>query len=775
MTTPSIAQAGTATEALNQPYDVVLGSAPTNGNVLVAFYWTEDWLNTDPIPSLSPGSWTQDAAGEGYNSTQYGGPGGAARIVALSRQVGSGESGTITVTPSAIASSVSVYEVADGAWPPTVSTGTATVTATIGGTLSAVAAGTAMFMVGWGMQRTGYAPADSVNPLPGNTELRDGPSAKYHSWVGYGTAAGGTIYVGGTPASNANLNKWGIYEIGYLFAGQSVTVPVAQFIGSPTSGNAPLTVQFTDQSSNTPTSWSWDFGDSTSGTAQHPSHVYAAGTYTVSLVATNGSGSGTATRTAYITAILPEPGLSIGTAAVFSDRAIDWRISRGASPEITGGASIGQATITVQNFADDQFNPENGSSPIAGDLVDGTPIWIGVNEDGRLAGTAVRGLFGGYITDVTPIAVPGSTYPPTVEISAEDVLGRLSRTRVSLPLSRDRSHGELREAILDAADVTERDLGSEIETMPVSGADGYALGELEALNRATGTRHFIKPGDSATSWYTYVARDRQWNLSGDAQGTITAGMRGVNPPSGWRRSADTVINQQRVTFTPVAFTPAQVTVWEAEVLPFTVTSGDREFWIQFDAYVDAPTVDLSYSGATVISTLTSFGDTARLVVSSAGTAEVTTLSVEGSLARRAPDESFVASDPVSQALPRGVRSGSDISGDYVGTLASARGLAEHIVWRYSDPQVRPTVTVTNWLPEQFDLDLFDVVEFNSSQIGVANRLFEIVGITHEGRHAGTNAIQHTTTYVLQECRAQTDPGWFVLDSSLLDGTDILAY
>ncbi|MBD3178690.1 MAG: S8 family serine peptidase, partial [Candidatus Latescibacteria bacterium] len=37
--------------------------------------------------------------------------------------------------------------------------------------------------------------------------------------------------------------------------------PVAAFSGSPTSGDAPLTVNFTDQSSNSPTSWSWDFGD----------------------------------------------------------------------------------------------------------------------------------------------------------------------------------------------------------------------------------------------------------------------------------------------------------------------------------------------------------------------------------------------------------------------------------------------------------------------------------------------------------------------------------
>lgn len=777
MVAPTIVQSGTATEQLGLTHSVALPGTPTPGNVLVLYHWR--WNDTTGTATLSPGTWTQDAAGHGYDATQYGGPGLPARLVVYSRLAGT-ESGTVSVDPSsALSTRTLLVEVADAAYPPTIASGTATLTASVGGTASGTAASAAMLLTGWALQRTTYAPGDSVNPLANVTEIIDTSvtTTGFHAWVGYGTtASGGTIYVGGTPASNPNLNKWGQFWASSLLLSASSTVPVAQFTGTPTSGDVPLEVVFTDQSTNSPTSWAWTFGDSSSGTTQHPTHTYtSAGTYTVTLVATNGSGSGTATRTAYIVATQPEPGLSIGTAAVFSDRAMSWRITRGASPEITGGASIGQATITVQNFQDDKFNPENESSPIAGDLVDGTPVWIGVNSDGRLSGTAVRGLFGGYITDVTPLPVPGHTYPPTVEIRAEDALGRLSRTKVTLPLSRTRSHGSLREEVLDEAGITERTLGNEIETMPVSGADGYALGILEELNKATGTRHFIEPGDSQNAWYSYVARDRQWHLSGTAQGTIAAGMTGVTPPQGWRRSADTVINQQRVTFTPVTFTPAQVTVWQADVLPFTIAGADREYWIQFDAFVDSPTVDLTYTGATVTSSLTAFGDTARLNVSTAGTATVTRLTVEGSLARRAPDQSYIADDPVSQALPRGTRSGPDITGDYVGTLASARGLAEHVVWRYADPQVRPTLTVTNWLPYQFDLDLFDLIQFSSTQLGVSDRLFEIVGLTHEGRHAGANAIEHVTTYVLQECRVQSATNWFTTDTHAPDGSAITGY
>ena len=67
-------------------------------------------------------------------------------------------------------------------------------------------------------------------------------------------------------------------------------------------------MQFTDQSTNTPTSWSWTFGDGGTSTAQNPSHTYtAAGTYTVTLTASNAYGSDGETKTGYITVTDPRP------------------------------------------------------------------------------------------------------------------------------------------------------------------------------------------------------------------------------------------------------------------------------------------------------------------------------------------------------------------------------------------------------------------------------------------------------------------------------------
>jgi len=80
--------------------------------------------------------------------------------------------------------------------------------------------------------------------------------------------------------------------------------PVSEFSGTPTSGEAPLTVNFMDESTGgTPTSWSWDFGDnSETSTLPNPSHTYTEeGTYTVTLTATNAGGSDGETKVDYVT------------------------------------------------------------------------------------------------------------------------------------------------------------------------------------------------------------------------------------------------------------------------------------------------------------------------------------------------------------------------------------------------------------------------------------------------------------------------------------------
>ncbi|MBT8508661.1 hypothetical protein AZH53_09615 [Methanomicrobiaceae archaeon CYW5] len=67
-------------------------------------------------------------------------------------------------------------------------------------------------------------------------------------------------------------------------------------------GAAPLTVHFTDASTDTPTMWAWTFGDGGTSNEQNPTHLYTAeGVYNVTLTATNAGGSDTETKVGFVT------------------------------------------------------------------------------------------------------------------------------------------------------------------------------------------------------------------------------------------------------------------------------------------------------------------------------------------------------------------------------------------------------------------------------------------------------------------------------------------
>jgi PKD repeat protein len=125
--------------------------------------------------------------------------------------------------------------------------------------------------------------------------------------------------------------------------------PVADFSGSPTSGTAPLTVQFTDLSTHSPTSWFWDFGDGDSSFAQNPSHTYNnAGSYTVLLSVSNAYGVDSATKPNYITVTTQPANIHVQSISVVRVPQPGSQFRADASVAIVDetGAPVSAATVT---------------------------------------------------------------------------------------------------------------------------------------------------------------------------------------------------------------------------------------------------------------------------------------------------------------------------------------------------------------------------------------------------------------------------------------------
>lgn len=122
-------------------------------------------------------------------------------------------------------------------------------------------------------------------------------------------------------------------DFGITITAAAPSAPVANFSGSPTSVCVGGSVAFTDASTNSPTSWSWTFegGNPPTSSSQNPTVTYtAAGTYSVSLTATNASGSNTMNKTSYIT-VNAKPAVTANASAN--------PICSGSSTTLTGGGA----------------------------------------------------------------------------------------------------------------------------------------------------------------------------------------------------------------------------------------------------------------------------------------------------------------------------------------------------------------------------------------------------------------------------------------------------
>lgn len=119
--------------------------------------------------------------------------------------------------------------------------------------------------------------------------------------------------------SVSNTNQWSAQSIseinsfmnglGCLSNCGQVQPPVADFSADQEEGCVPFVVEFSDESTNNPTSWSWSFPGGTPSTSSSPNPTVTyntPGNFNVSLTVSNSQGSDTETKTNFIT-VFDEP------------------------------------------------------------------------------------------------------------------------------------------------------------------------------------------------------------------------------------------------------------------------------------------------------------------------------------------------------------------------------------------------------------------------------------------------------------------------------------
>jgi PKD repeat protein len=99
---------------------------------------------------------------------------------------------------------------------------------------------------------------------------------------------------GSSPCNNNWINGVETLRPNIRFKWLNPNSPPITDFNSNTNSTCSGTISFFDQTSNTPTSWSWDFGDGNTSTLQNPIHTYTtSGTFSVELTTTNPYGSST--------------------------------------------------------------------------------------------------------------------------------------------------------------------------------------------------------------------------------------------------------------------------------------------------------------------------------------------------------------------------------------------------------------------------------------------------------------------------------------------------
>ncbi len=199
-------------------------------------------------------------------------------------------------------------------------------------------------------------------------KIYDGPNANsplIGSYDGNTLPNGGTIVANSGSVTLVQTSDIAVNMEGFIASWQceyATVPPISSFTANDTA-SCTGTINFSDLSTNGPTSWHWDFGDGDTSNLRNPSHTYTqAGYYTVSLSTANNFGSNQTTKSNYIHINKP-----------FKPNAIDGAICNGGSITLSANAN---GLVNWYNYPN-SINPiDTGFTYTTPNLSSTTSYWV---------------------------------------------------------------------------------------------------------------------------------------------------------------------------------------------------------------------------------------------------------------------------------------------------------------------------------------------------------------------------------------------------------------
>ncbi|WP_204245337.1 DUF3344 domain-containing protein [Methanosarcina horonobensis] len=275
-----------------------------------------------------------------------------------------------------------------------------------------------------------YSFAGSAGPDEGNL-LFNGNIVATNAWMG-SSNSGSPLVFDVTDYINETGNEAGVQSttsggmdalqqiLVIEYEGSASATPVADFLATPTSGDAPLTVQFTDKSAGTISSYAWDFNNdgTIDSEEKNPSYIYeTAGNYSVNLTVNGSEGSDSEVKTEYIvvkdrTSVTPALSLSASTlnVTVGEETDVTYTVTSDDSP--VEGALVNLSGCATGSGTTDA----DGTVVLAVNASSKGAITAEASKDGYTDAELIQQAVSENETPVTPaLSLSASTLNVTVE------------------------------------------------------------------------------------------------------------------------------------------------------------------------------------------------------------------------------------------------------------------------------------------------------------------------------------------------------------------------